>query len=109
MSEKPLDNPSDANSQSIDLNTLSSLDFGPSWVDGKSGSASGKHTGGYGAGKNERKGKRRPASGGSRDRRPPSSGRGSSNGSARDGGGQRGDTGRLKRQIFISSCSMGLS
>jgi hypothetical protein len=90
MSEKSLDNPDDANSQSIDLNTLSSLDFGPSWVDGKNGSAANKHSGGYGASKNERKGKRRPASGGSRDRRPPNASRGGSQGQVRDGSGQRG-------------------
>lgn len=82
MSEKPLENPDDANSQSIDLNTLSSLDFGPSWIDGKN-NASAKHSENYGAGKHERKGKRGPASAGSRDRRPASSSRGGSHGAAR--------------------------
>ena len=33
MAEKPADKPQESSKQALDLNTLSGLDFGPSWAD----------------------------------------------------------------------------
>ena len=88
MSKNPSDL-KDESSDSLDLNTLSSIDFGPSWADKNPDHASKKRYDNYGDGKNSKKGKHRSSgpNSNSRDRRPKNfnkDGAGAQSGSARN-------------------------
>ncbi|MFT5826008.1 MAG: hypothetical protein ACI8ZW_001512, partial [Yoonia sp.] len=76
MAEKPADKPKESSKKALDLNTLSGLDFGPSWADENAKRPSLKQF--ESRGDSRGKGKR-PGGGGSRDRR-------GSGGGARPGG-----------------------
>ena len=79
MADKPADKPQESSKKALDLNTLSGLDFGPSWADENAKRPSLKQFDSRG----DSRGKgRRSGGGGSRDRRGPGGG-------ARSGGGER--------------------
>ena len=84
MAEKPADKSQKSPKKALDLNTLSGLDFGPSWADEKAKRPSQKQY--ESRGDSRGKGKRSGGSG-SRDRRGPSGGR--SQGVSRPQGGGR--------------------
>jgi hypothetical protein len=96
MAEKPADKPQGAPKQALDLNTLSGLDFGPSWADENAKRPSLKQ---YESRGGDSRGKKRPsggggAGGGQRDRRANGGGRpagtgfgGAPTGAAPAGGG----------------------
>ncbi|CAA6678133.1 MULTISPECIES: hypothetical protein [unclassified Lentimonas] len=71
MAEKPADKPKESSKKALDLNTLSGLDFGPSWADENAKRPSLKkfESRGDSRGKGKRSG-----GGGSRDRRGPGGG-----------------------------------
>jgi hypothetical protein len=85
MAEKPADKSQGSSKQALDLNTLSGLDFGPSWADEKAKRPSLKQfdTRGDSRGKG-----RRPSGGGSRDRRSQTGGRSAAGGGGRVTGGR---------------------
>ena len=86
MAEKPADKPKESSKKALDLNTLSGLDFGPSWADENAKRPSLKkfESRGDSRGKGKRSG-----GGGSRDRRGPSGGARPSGAGARPSGGGR--------------------
>ncbi len=86
MAEKPADKPQESSKKALDLNTLSGLDFGPSWADENAKRPSLKQF--ESRGDSRGKGKR-SGGGGSRDRRGPSGGARPSGPSA--GGRPQGD------------------
>ena len=88
MAEKPADKPKESSKQALDLNTLSGLDFGPSWADENAKRPSLKKF--ESRGDSRGKGKR-PSGGGSRDRRGPGGGaRPSGGGRPQEGGRPQG-------------------
>ena len=98
MAEKPADKSQESSKQALDLNTLSGLDFGPTWADEKAKRPSLKQFESRG----DSRGKgRRPSGGGSRDRRsqaggsrPAGGGGGPAGGGRPAGGGGRPAGGR---------------
>lgn len=104
MADKSADKNAEDSKQSLDLNELSGLDFGPNWADERTGSGGRKQgdsrgkSGKAGRGEGGRRDSRGPSSGGaSRDRRSGGGGFAGSRG-GRDGGngprGARGGSGR---------------
>ena len=91
MAEKPADKPKESSKKALDLNTLSGLDFGPSWADENAKRPSLKkfESRGDSRGKGKRSG-----GGGSRDRRGPSGGARPSGGGRPQGGGEGRPQGR---------------
>jgi len=88
MAEKPADKPQESSKKALDLNTLSGLDFGPSWADENAKRPSLKQFDSRGDSRGKGK---RSGGGGSRDRRGPSGGgrpNGPSAGGRPQGGGQ---------------------
>ncbi len=71
MAEKPADKPQESSKKALDLNTLSGLDFGPSWADENAKRPSLKQFDSRGDSRGKGK---RSGGGGSRDRRGPSGG-----------------------------------
>ena len=87
MAEKPADKPQESSKKALDLNTLSGLDFGPSWADENAKRPSLKQFDSRGDSRGKGK---RSGGGGSRDRRGPSGGArpsGPSAGARPQGGG----------------------
>lgn len=66
MADKPADKSSKPSKEVLDLNSLSGLDFGPSWADG-----SAKRSGNKSFSSGSHSGKMKPRGGGGRDRRGP--------------------------------------
>lgn len=103
MAEKPADKSQESPKKALDLNTLSGLDFGPSWADEKAKRPSQKQY--ESRGDSRGKGKRSGGSG-SRDRRGSSGGRpqGVSRpqgaGDSRRRGGDRRGGGRPERAVY---------
>jgi len=103
MAEKPADKSQESPKKALDLNTLSGLDFGPSWADEKAKRPSQKQY--ESRGDSRGKGKRSGGSG-SRDRRGPGGGRpqGISRpqgaGDSRRRGGDRRGGGRPERAVY---------
>ncbi|NCG08594.1 MAG: hypothetical protein GWO81_03345 [Verrucomicrobia bacterium] len=101
MSEDTLDDLPEKTSESLDLNTLTSLDFGPSWAGDSPRKGSGNRHKNYEGGKRAGSG-RRPDSGSvGRDRRPARSsgdGQGRSRASHASGGGSYGQRDGRKRR-----------
>ncbi|MDG1241069.1 MAG: hypothetical protein P8R37_11210 [Opitutae bacterium] len=101
MAEKPADKPQESPKKALDLNTLSGLDFGPSWADENAKRQSLKQFDSRGDSRGKGK---RSGGGGSRDRRGP--GGGARSGVRPQGGGpgrrqgegrpQGGDEGRRR-------------
>ena len=89
MADKPADKPQEASKKALDLNTLSGLDFGPSWADENAKRPSIKQFDSRGDSRG--KGRRSGGGGGSRDRRGPGGGARPSGGGDRrpQGGGDR--------------------
>ena len=86
MAETPEDNQQDTSKQAVDLNSLSGLDFGPSWADENSAKQVSR-----GAGKHEGERSRKSRSGGgTRDRRQGGARRSAGNGGERRGAVDRG-------------------
>ena len=71
MADKPADKPKESSKKALDLNTLSGLDFGPSWADENAKRPSLKQFDSRGDSRGKGK---RPSGGGSRDRRGPGGG-----------------------------------
>ena len=94
MAEKPADKSQESPKKALDLNTLSGLDFGPSWADEKAKRPSLKQY--ESRGDSRGKGKRSGGSG-SRDRRGPSGGR-PQGGSRPQGGGRPQGAGDSRRR-----------
>ena len=94
MAEKPADKSQESPKKALDLNTLSGLDFGPSWADEKAKRPSQKQY--ESRGDSRGKGKRSGGSG-SRDRRGPSGGR-PQGGSRPQGGGRPQGAGDSRRR-----------
>ena len=94
MAEKPADKPQESPKKALDLNTLSGLDFGPSWADenAKRPSLKQYESRGDSRGKGKRSG-----GGASRDRRGPGGGRPSGSG-GRPGGGRPSGGGEGRRR-----------
>ncbi|MBT4756982.1 MAG: hypothetical protein HOO08_01150 [Opitutae bacterium] len=90
MSEKPADKPQESSKKALDLNTLSGLDFGPSWADENAKRQSLKQFDSRGDSRGKGK---RSGGGGSRDRRGSSVG-GRTNGPRGVGRPQGGGPGR---------------
>jgi len=90
MAEKPADKPQESSKKALDLNTLSGLDFGPSWADENAKRPSLKQFDSRGDSRGKGK---RSGGGGSRDRRGPSGG-GRPNGPSAGGRPQGGGPGR---------------
>jgi hypothetical protein len=95
MADKPADKNAGGSKQSLDLNELSGLDFGPNWADERTGSGGRKpggsrgNSGKAGGGDGGRRDSRGPSGGGaSRDRRSGGGGFGGAAGSR--GGRERG-------------------
>lgn len=86
MADKPADKPQESSKKALDLNTLSGLDFGPSWADENAKRPSLKQFDSRGDSRG--KGKRSGA-GGSRGRSRDRSGDRGASGGARSGGGDR--------------------
>jgi hypothetical protein len=68
MQENQADTPKEPSKQTLDLSTLSGLDFGPSWTDKSAGQTSRKRS----SDQNSRS--KQSSGGGKRDRRGPSGG-----------------------------------
>ena len=90
MAEKPADKPQESSKKALDLNTLSGLDFGPSWADENAKRPSLKQFDSRGDSRGKGK---RSGGGGSRDRRGPSGG-GRPNGPSAGGRPHGGGPGR---------------
>ena len=94
MAEKPAKKPQESSKKALDLNTLSGLDFGPSWADENAKRPSLKQFDSRGDSRGKGK---RSGGGGSRDRRGPSggpSGGARPNGPSAGGRPQGGGSGR---------------
>jgi len=86
MAEKPADKSQESSKQALDLNTLSGLDFGPSWADENAKRPNLKKF--ESRGDSRGKGKRSGGGGGSRDRRGPGGGARPSGGGRPQAGGE---------------------
>jgi len=86
MAEKPADKPQESSKQALDLNTLSGLDFGPSWADKNAKRPSLKQFDFRGDSRGKGK---RTGGGGSRDRRGRAGGARPSSGAPQSSGGSR--------------------
>ena len=94
MAEKPANKSQESSKKALDLNTLSGLDFGPSWADEKAKRPSLKQFESRG----DSRGKgRRPSGGGSRDRRSQGGGSRPAAGGGRPAGGRPGGGGEGRR------------